>query len=202
MNDIASRIIKEAEAEASIILKENSELLDTMKREVVVKEEERKKNEEEELKEVYLREVKHHISRGNIEAGKEVLRAKTRLIEETLDELKKRIREDSELYRNFMMEVMLRGIQTGKEEVIVSEQDRSLVDEAFMAELNRRGEQKLKKKSTLSIADDNRETGGGFFLREGKREFNAAVDTVAETIAEEFQLNIIAIFFKEEACDD
>lgn len=92
---------------------------------------------------------------------------------------------------------MLKGIQTGREEIILNEKDRSLVDEKFLQELNKRAAKNLGKETKIFLSEEIRETGGGFFLKEDKREFNATIDVVIETVAEQFQLDIIGMFFNE-----
>jgi len=202
MNDIASRIIKEAESEAAALLRENEEALEKMRREAMEGEAKRKESYDEELKNLFHREVQRHRSRENIEGSKRILAVKSGIIEEVLTSLKERFGNDEDLYRDFLMKVMLKGIQTGREEVIVSEDDRGIIDSAFLVGLNRRVKGKLEKEGEVSLSDENRETGGGFFLREGKREFNATIEAAVETVAEKQKLEIIEMLFKGDKFSD
>lgn len=200
MKGIASKIIDQARVEEKAILAENAARMAELKKEAMEEEERLKKAQEAELKDLFHREVTRYISRGRIEAAKEELRARRKIIDQTLADLKSRLLYDNDgtLYREFLMEVMLKGIQTGREEIIVREKDRSLIDDDFLAELKSRSSEKLGKETSLSLSDEVRETGGGFYLKEGKREFNATIDAVIETVAEQFQLDIIRMFFSEE----
>ncbi len=200
MKGIASKIIDQARVEEKAILAENAARMAELKKEAMEEEERLKRAQEAELKDLFHREVTRHISRGRIEAAKEELRARRKIIDQTLADLKSRLLYDNDgtLYREFLMEVMLKGIQTGREEIIVREKDRFLIDDDFLAELKSRSSEKLEKETSLSLSDEVRETGGGFYLKEGKREFNATIDTVIETVAEQFQLDIIRMFFSEE----
>jgi len=101
--------------------------------------------------------------------------------------------EDDE-YRALMKRMLLSGVQTGEEEIILSQRDRTRLTQSFIDELN----EELRndgKKGNLTISQEIREMSGGFVLRRGNIELNSAFESLFQSSRDELESEVGRLLF-------
>ena len=128
---------------------------------------------------------------------REILKARTEDMNRAMGDLMGRMKQDQVLYRRVMEEALIQEIRSGQEEIIVSPEDRHLMNEDFLSLLNHRAEEKLGHPTDITLSSETRCTGGGCFLREGTWECNVTLERVVRTVRQQYQLDMIRTFFRE-----
>jgi V/A-type H+-transporting ATPase subunit E len=192
---LRQKIIDDAEAEAREILEQaNAEagvIKDEAEAEVRQIEAEAKAKAEAEAKE----HIRRQVSLGELEARKAILADKGNVLEEVfnraLDDLKRRDREGSYALTKGLL---LKAVEHGDEEVIMSPDDRSAVGEAFVRDVN----SKLKsqgRRGEMTLSEETREIRGGFILRRGRAEINSSYETLLAMLRDEVETEIAKMLF-------
>jgi len=123
-------------------------------------------------------EKSHILAAARMDAAKEYLAEKSRILDEVFERARQRLGElpDQE-YRDLMARLMLEAVETGDEEVVVG-QDETRIDQNLVNAIN----DKLAgdKKRELRLADDRHNLSGGFILRRGKIKSNVSPDVLLE----------------------
>jgi V/A-type H+-transporting ATPase subunit E len=121
-------------------------------------------------------EKSHVLAAARMEAAKEYLAEKSRILDEVFEQARQKLNElpDQE-YRDLMARLMLEAVETGDEEVVVGK-DEKRIDQNFIKEVN--GKLAGDKKHNLRLADDRHDLPGGFILRRGKIKSNVSPDVL------------------------
>jgi len=101
--------------------------------------------------------------------------------------------EDDE-YRALMKRMLLFSVQTGEEEIILSQRDKTRLTQSFLDELNEEL-RKNGKKGNLTISKETRKMSGGFVLRRGDIELNSAFESLFESSREELESEVGRLLF-------
>ena len=99
-------------------------------------------------------------------------------------------------YRELMRNMILPNVQTGDEEIILSERDKARLGEQFLQEINRQFTESGKK-GNLTISQDTYNILGGFVLRRGKIELNSSFESLFKSSRDELELEVSKILFPE-----
>jgi len=191
MNKVAEKIIEEAEAQALRIQNACDEESLALKKKYDGELKAIKKEEEVKLEKFYGSYVKHQRAQIDLRDKKEILQRKHELILEVLDDAKNRILEEKDIYVSIMKSLLKKGIFTGKEEIIVHDNDRKL----FISELEPYVKDVLKK-TDVRLSKDRIENQRGFYLHDGDMEYNATMDIIFKEIFEELEIDLIKILFE------
>jgi len=195
MNSVSEKIISEAREKARQIARDGETTV-VERRDALQQEYDRQAvQEQEKLDALYRAEYNRVRSIHNLELKKMALRQKRTVIGEVLMDLERGLKENRETYGRFMERVVIKGVQTGREEIIVSSDDEVFFTEDVLERLNSEAGAVINKVSEVKLSRENRETGGGLYLREGKREFNATVDAAVQVMADRYQIDIISMLF-------
>lgn len=97
-------------------------------------------------------------------------------------------------YRKIMRDMILANIQTGEEEIILSERDKANLGEELLEEVN---QQLIEsgKGGKLTLCQDTYDMFGGFVLRRGKIELNSTFETLFKSSREELESDVSKILF-------
>jgi V/A-type H+-transporting ATPase subunit E len=181
----AGRIIERANFNAQEIIKKAEEEAEILKAESFQRTEEEATRRKERM-----------VAMSRLDFRKRILDEKQRAIDtvfqgaiETLCKL-----EDDE-YRVLMKRMLLSGVQTGEEEIILSQRDKARLTQSFLGELN----EELRnngKKSNLTISQETRQMSGGFVLRRGNIELNSAFESLFESSREELESEVGRLLFE------
>jgi V/A-type H+-transporting ATPase subunit E len=103
--------------------------------------------------------------------------------------------EDAE-YRSIMRGMILPNVQTGDEEIILSEKDKAGLGEELLEEVNRQLIE-TGKKGKLTLSRDTYNILGGFILRRGKIELNSSFETLFKSSRDDLESEVSKILFPE-----
>jgi len=198
MNSVAEKILADAE---STVKQMQADLLQK-EQEVTAEHEAEKKRMQEaydkRLSEMLEAEKERAIARVEMELKKELLKMKIDMVADVVVRCVRAIEDDAELYRQFLVTMAVKGSLTGKEEVILSDNDKQAYGDDFINELNRALEEKTGLKGDLTMSDESRPIRSGLVLKQGDVEFNGSVETAVRTIAERHRVEIAQILFPKE----
>jgi V/A-type H+-transporting ATPase subunit E len=121
-------------------------------------------------------EKAHILAAARMEAAKEYLAEKSRILDDVFAQARQRLGElpDDE-YRALMARLMLEAVETGDEEVVIGK-DETRIDQNLINDVN--GKLADGKKRELRLAEDRHDLPGGFILRRGKIKSNVSPDVL------------------------
>ena len=180
------RIIERATSNAEGIIEKAEEEAEILKAELLQRTEEEAAQRKERM-----------VAMARLDFRKRILDEKQRAIDavfqkaiETLCKL-----EDDE-YRALMKRMLLSGVQTGEEEIILAQRDKTRLTQSFLDELN----EELRnngKKGNLTISKETREMAGGFILRRGDIELNSTFESLFGFSRDELESEVGRLLFEK-----
>ena len=179
----AERIRKEAEGEAERILEKAGKEVGSAKKKMLHD------------AQISLQDEKRRIlTMANLEARKKVLEKKQDLIEEAFRKALNYLRHLSdEEYQVAIKQLLLRAIESGEEEVIISPREKRLTL-AFLKEVNEELSSK-ERPGKLKLSSERREFQGGFILKAGRTEINNTFNSLFRERREELEAEVAGILF-------
>src|SRR6056297_248521 len=197
MNRIADTIIRDAENEASKILAEVQGQVNEIKKRCREDVDQLKEMEEERLGRLYQDELERLKAAVDIEAVKYTLGRKHQVLDELFGEFEKRIMGDTELYRRFITRMILDGVRTGREEIIVAAGDREMLGNGILKDVKKKLRGKITGTPALRLSDENLEGDRGVILREGRVEYDARFAVVRRHLKERCGIGVADILFED-----
>lgn len=156
------------------------------------------RDDEEKNRALYEGEKQRLLGIRRLEERKRLLAAKREILTELSDSVKDQIRSDPLLYRKFIERAVAKGVRTGGEEIVISQDDREIFTEEFLKHLNIIAEKITGAACRLHMSDTYENTGGGLHLREGRENFNATVGISVDAVVSDLEPELAAILFGEE----
>lgn len=179
-------ILKEAEKQADQVLEEYRKKAEDVRKQILNK----AKKEAEDRK-------RRILSMAQLEQRKVILKAKQDIIDEVFENAKKRLKEiPSEEYNDILYNMLLKGVITGNEEIIVNKRDRSQITPDFIEQVNQELK-KLGKNGNIKLSFKTGNMLGGFILKSKDIEVNATFDSLIKLEREELETKIAKILFEE-----
>jgi len=99
-------------------------------------------------------------------------------------------------YRKIIKDMILPNVQTGDEEIILSERDKARLGDDFVQEINRQLAESGKK-GNLTISQDTYNIVGGFVLRRGQIELNSSFESLFKSSRDDLESEVSKILFPE-----
>lgn len=179
----AGQVRKEAEEEAKRILEETKKESSSVKEKILHD------------AQTSIRDEKRRIlTMANLEARKKVLGKKQDLIEQTFQKALNHLGHLSdEEYRKAIKKMLLRTVESGEEEVIISPGEKRITL-ALLNEVNEELSSKGKQ-GKLKLSSERREFQGGFILKAGRKEVNSTFDSLFKERREELEAEVAKILF-------
>ncbi len=179
----AERIRKEAEGEAEKILEEVRREVGSVKEKTLHD------------AQVSLQDEKRRIlTMASLEARKKVLEKKQDLIEESFQKALNHLGHLSdEEYQEAVKKLLLRTVESGEEEVIISPGEKRLTS-ALLDEVNEELHSKGRP-GKLKLSSERRGFQGGFILKAGRKEINNTFDSLFKEKREELEAEVAGILF-------
>jgi len=194
---ITEKILSDAKEEAGRIEKEYAARIEQIRARGKQQIEEIRSQAREEARRRAEDRFQKDIATAELELRKEVLARKQELIGQVFDRARERLLEmKGDKRREFLFQLLLRSVERGDEEVIVSRQDQSLIDEKFLEQAN----QKLEgdgKKGRLRLSGERRDLPGGFVLRRSKQEINCSLGALIHSVRQELEPDVAGTLFPE-----
>jgi V/A-type H+-transporting ATPase subunit E len=169
---VIEKILSDAKAEAEKITNEAAEKAAAEQAKADAKLAEYRQQAEVLAQQAAEEEKSHILAGARMDAAKEYLAEKTKILDEVFERAAQRLGElpDDE-YRALMGRLMAEAVETGDEEVVVGKNEKR-IDQSFVNQVN--GKLQSDKKRNLKLAQDRHDLPGGFVLRRGKIKTNVS----------------------------
>jgi V/A-type H+/Na+-transporting ATPase subunit E len=140
---------------------------------------------------------KRFVSVAELEARKQKLGAKQIVISEAFEKALERLNSLSDTeYQTILIHLISESIQTGNEEVVLSERDQKRVSPDFINILNEYAVGKGIRPAALKLASKPGNIRGGFVLRLGDIEMNHSFEVSIRVKREQMESEIVKILFQ------
>ncbi len=137
------------------------------------------------------------IAAATAEARNAVLQAKRALLERVFSQAAERIMTlPANEYKSWLLRLLLKAVETGDEEVILSPGDRQTLGEALVREANAQLVQHGKK-GALRLSLETRNIGRGFILKGKNSEINVTLKTLLRRVQDELEIDVARMLFGE-----
>ncbi|HYF83230.1 MAG TPA: V-type ATP synthase subunit E family protein [Clostridia bacterium] len=131
-----------------------------------------------------------------LEMRKDILSAKQQSIEEVFDRALERMNSlDSSKYEKVIFDMLMASVESGEEEILMSEGGKSKLSADFISKANKALEA-VGKKGKLKISDETRNISGGFILMGQGVEVNNSFEAVIRLYRDEIEPKVAEIFFR------
>jgi len=131
-----------------------------------------------------------------LEIRKDILTAKQQSIEEVFDKALERMNNlDSGKYEQVIFDMLMASVESGEEEILMSEGGKKKLSADFISKANKSLES-AGKKGMLKISDETRNISGGFILMGQGVEVNNSFEAVIRLYRDEIEPKVAEIFFR------
>ncbi len=195
IKDIKEKIIFDAKIEANKIIDEANNKAKEIK--------EKGEKEARDIKSKILNKIDQEIllkkgkiiTEANLEAKKNILAAKQKIIEETFNKaLEKIINLNDKPYCNFIKKIILDNIEKGDETIFISPLDKDRVSKDFIRDINYELETKGKK-GNLKLSPSYLQIRGGVVIGSNNIRKNSSLELIFKKVREELEIKIIQYLF-------
>lgn len=162
---------------------------------------EQAKRESEEIVERGRRNADERVERlasvAQLDAGKMVLGAKQEMLARAFDlALEKLCALPEAEYVDLLANLAVKAARTGKEEVILSQKDRTQVGKAVVTKANELLDKEKKTSGQLTLSEKTRPIQGGLLLSDGAVEVNCTFETLVRLKKTEMAGEVVAVLFQ------
>lgn len=132
-----------------------------------------------------------------LEMRKDILTAKQQSIDEVFDKVLERMNNlDDSKYEQVIFNMLIASVESGAEEVVMSEDRVKKLSADFINKVNKALEA-AGKKGNIKISDETRNISGGFILKSQGIEINNSFEAVIRLYRDEIEPKVAEIFFRE-----
>ncbi|WP_455793990.1 V-type ATP synthase subunit E [Clostridium butyricum] len=192
LNNLTSKILQDAEAKKAVILSdaENEKNKILSKKQQEASSVEKTMLEKAEIEAASRKE--RIISGAQLHARNEKLEAKQKVISEVFETSVKELSNcsDDDL-KGFVKEVILNTEIEGEQNLILNAEGKKVIDDAFVAEINKA----LDKKAVIKIDENTRDFRGGFILEKDGIEINNTFEALVSSIKDDLSLEVARVLF-------
>jgi V/A-type H+-transporting ATPase subunit E len=135
----------------------------------------------------------HLLAAARMDMAKELLAEKRRILDEVFAQARKQLLNlPDDHYRKLVINLMLKAVETGDEEVIVDKNEKR-IDQQLINQVNQRLGSDSKRNVRLS--DERQEFGGGFILKRGKVKNNVSFDVLLAQARRDLEIELAKELF-------
>jgi len=135
------------------------------------------------------------ISTARLDLRKALLAEKQKAIDAAFHQaIESLINMEAAEYRRVIKDMILPNVQTGDEEIILSDQDKARLGEDLLEEINHQLAESGKR-GNLTISQDTYNMLGGFVLRRGKIELNSSFESLFKSSRGDLESEVSKILF-------
>ena len=192
LNNLTSKILQDAEAKKAVILSdaENEKNKILSKKQQEASSVEKTMLEKAEIEAASRKE--RIISGAQLHARNEKLEAKQKVISEVFETSVKELSNCSgDDLKGFVKEVILNTEIEGEQNLILNAEGKKVIDDAFVAEINKT----LGKKAVIKIDENTRDFKGGFILEKDGIEINNTFEALVSSIKDDLSLEVARVLF-------
>jgi len=135
----------------------------------------------------------HILATARMQIAKELLTEKRKILDEVFARARKLLLNlPDDQYRQLIISLMLKAVETGDEEVII-DKDEKRIDQQFINQVN----QQLRSggKGNLSLSDKRQDLGGGFILKRGKIKNNVSFEVMLAQARRKLEIELAKELF-------
>ncbi|HID15841.1 MAG TPA: hypothetical protein EYP16_03440 [Candidatus Atribacteria bacterium] len=195
LENILSEILKEGEEEKLKIIRDAHEMADNILAKAKEDIKEFKREQGEKINKEAMSVKERIITSFELKKDKELLTEKKRVLDEVFDKVIKKVKSlPKEEYLNFLERLILKYVQTGDEQLFISEDDKKIVDEGFLKRIN----EKLRtsgKAGNIVLSEETASILGGVILGRENIKINASLELIVEDIREKWEKEVGQILF-------
>jgi len=197
LEKILERIERDAQNEVDRIKSRSSAAADEIIKKAQAEAEKLKAQALEDARNEAEQRKQRIISTARLDLRKELLAEKQKAIDAAFrGAVESLINMETAEYRRVIEDMILPNVQTGDEEIILSEQDKARLGEDLLEEINRQLNENGKK-GNLTISQDTYNMLGGFVLRRGKIELNSSFESLLKSSRDDLESEVSKILFPE-----
>lgn len=192
LNNLTSKILQDAEAKKAVILSD----AENEKNKILSKKQQEASSVEKTMLEKAEREAASRkeriISGAQLHSRNEKLEAKQKVISEVFETSVKELSNCSgDDLKGFVKEVILNTEIEGEQNLILNADGKKVIDDAFVAEINKT----LGKKAVIKIDENTRDFKGGFILEKDGIEINNTFEALVSSIKDDLSLEVARVLF-------
>ncbi|GAA0078320.1 V-type ATP synthase subunit E family protein [Clostridium sp. CTA-5] len=192
INNLTSKIIKDAEDKKVIILSEAED----KKKKIIAKKQEEATSEEKIIIEKAEREAisrqERIISSAELQARNEKLKSKQTILNEVFEtSIKELCNISNDDFKEFVKSAILNTNICGDQNLILNDQGKKIVDEDFVSEINK----ELGSKGKIILSKETRNFKGGFILEKDGIEINNTFEDLVNSLRDELGLEVARVLF-------
>lgn len=192
INNLTSKIIKDAEDEKEIIIqtaeKEKNKILSTKQVEASTAEKiiiEKAEREAVSRKERIISSAKLQARNEKLQAMQEVIREIFESSIETLCNLS----EDE--FKVFVTESILNSDIVGEQNIILNDSSKKIINKTFLAGINK----ELGSKANVILSEETRNFKGGFILEKDGIEINNTFEALVNSLKDDLSIDVAIMLF-------
>ena len=194
---IVQRILEDARAEAHAILEEAEREAARIAADGEVEADRVRRSVLKEARAEAERRRQQVLAEARLKARRRVLAARRRAVDRVFEEALRRLQGlPQEQYVEVLKRLILEGAETGREEILLSQEDRAKLPPSFLDEIN----EELRKRGMpgeLKLSKEARALGGGVVLRGSRVEVNASFPALVEQARRQLEIEVARILFGE-----
>ncbi|RLE13832.1 hypothetical protein DRJ04_03530 [Candidatus Aerophobetes bacterium] len=195
LDEILKSIDEKVKQEVNEVEKEAEEQKERILEEAKKRAQERKKQIIQETKRQIEDEVRRKMIKVRREERKKILTLKSEIMSEVFQEAKDRfLNLEKKEYLSLMRDALVASIKHGDEEVLISPQDKELVDQDFIREIEKAVREKGKAprlKFTFSLNEKER----GFIVKSKDVLVNSTISTLFSVLKDEEEIEVARLLF-------
>ncbi len=132
-----------------------------------------------------------------LEMRKDILAAKQQSIDEVFEKVLEKMNNlDNSKYEQVIFDMLIASVESGEEEVVMSEAAGKKLSDGFIGKVNKALEASGRK-GNIKISDETRNISGGFILKSQGVEINNSFEAVIRLYRDEIEPKVAEIFFRE-----
>ena len=135
----------------------------------------------------------HMLAAARMDIAKQLLAEKRKILDEVFEQSQVQLKKlpDKE-YCKLMTKLMLEGVETGDEEVIVDKNE-TRIDDKFISQIN----QQLgpDKKGRLKLSGERQNLGAGFILKHGKIKVDVSTEVLLNQARRKLEIELAKDLF-------
>ncbi|WP_160690685.1 V-type ATP synthase subunit E family protein [Clostridium sp. C2-6-12] len=192
INNLTSKIIKDAEDKKEVILSE----AEKESKKIFNKKVEEAKAAEKIIIEKAEREAgsrkERIISNAHLKSRNEKLKAKQEIISEVFEEAIKslcNLREED--FVDFVKKFTLNSRITGEQKIILNNEGKKIISNEILSEIN----EELKPKASIIFSEETRNFKGGFILEKDGIEINNTFEALVNSLKDDLSLEVARDLF-------
>ncbi len=141
-------------------------------------------------------EIKRRVRAvAEMEMRKDILAVKQQLIDQVFDQVMEQLKNlSTEEYQNILLNLFIKTVDTGREQVIIASGDQERVNQQFIDRVNQTLIEQGKT-GNLTLSGESRDIKGGFILKSGGVEINNSFEAILRMEREDLEPKVAEILF-------